>query len=763
MMRSDQIVSYEPTPAYHAPPYHAPQYHAPGTEEFDLRAIGRVLWRRKVLIVGVTLLVTLLFVGATMLMTPQYAASTYVMIEPGQTKVVEAIEAVVAGSSADSAAIESEARVLQSRALAERVVTQLKLDLDPEFNGALEPPGLVDQVLGPVRRAISAAAAQVRQWMAGGGDGKKAVGDPVRALRAKLVDAVLANLAVTIDGRSRVIDVTFSSRNPETAANVVNTLADQYMVMQIERKYEVTRNQGQWLKDRVVDLRQRVEMAEAAAEKYRAEHGLISNGSVSITTEEASDVGSQLALARAQRAEAESRLRELEGATADGGGAATISEVLGSGLIQGLRVQEAEVERKVSELSQKLGRSHPDLLSARAELGEIRAKIEIETQKIVQKLNNEVTAATAREAALSGSLETLKNRAGQQNQVEVKLRALEREATASRTLLETFLARAEETGSQEDYQRPDARIVSTADVPESPVSPKKKIMIAIGFLMASALAVMLAFLLEFMDSGFRSEEQVEQTLGVASLGLVPALKRSWGRMQRPSTYVRKHPASAYVESIRSLCTSLRLSNGDHLPRVVLIASALPNEGKTTLAVSFASFLSSAGLRALVIDTDLRKPSVHHALGVSAKPGLIEYLKNQSPLTSVIQHDASTGIDVIAAGRSRTTRTDLLATDQMKELLSQLRATYDVVILDSAPLLAVSEARMLVRIADKTVFLIRWADTRRDTAVRGLQHVVDAGRNVVGVMLTMVDLQKYSKNRYGEFGHYYPRIEGYYAA
>jgi capsular exopolysaccharide synthesis family protein len=275
--------------------------------------------------------------------------------------------------------------------------------------------------------------------------------------------------------------------------------------------------------------------------------------------------------------------------------------------------------------------------------------------------------------------------------------------------------------------------------------------------------VTLAFLLEFMDSGFRSEEQVEQTLGVASLGLVPALKRSWGRIQRPSTYVRRHPASAYVESIRSLCTSLRLSNGDHLPRVVLITSALPNEGKTTLAVSFASFLSSAGLRALVIDTDLRKPSVHHALGVAAKPGLIDYLKNQSPLTSVIQHDSSTGIDVIAAGRSRTNRTDLLATDQMKELLSQLRATYDVVILDSAPLLAVSEARMLVRIADKTVFLIRWADTRRDTAVRGLQHVVDAGRNVVGVMLTMVDLQKYSKYRYGEFGHYYRRIEGYYAA
>jgi capsular exopolysaccharide synthesis family protein len=289
------------------------------------------------------------------------------------------------------------------------------------------------------------------------------------------------------------------------------------------------------------------------------------------------------------------------------------------------------------------------------------------------------------------------------------------------------------------------------------------LMIAAGFAVAVLCALLLAFLLESTDSGFRSEEQIEQTLGFASLGLVPSLKRAWGGSQRPSAYVASHPASAYVESIRSLWTSLRLSNGDHLPRVVLIASALPNEGKTTLAISFASVLSSQGLRVLVIDTDLRKPSVHRVLGVAARPGLLDHLKNHLPLTSIIQHEPSTGIDVIAAGRSKTNRAGLLSTDRMRELLAQLRSTYDVVIIDSAPMLAVAEARILVRIADKTVFLIRWADTRRNTAIRGLQHVVDAGSNVVGVMLTRVDLRKCARHRYGEFGYYYPRIEGYYAA
>jgi exopolysaccharide transport family protein len=737
--------------------------HGVGTDDLDLGATLRVLWRRKWLIIGTTLVLTVICVVGTLLITPMYSSTAYIMIEPGQTKIVEAVEAVVAGSSADSATVESEARVLQSRGLADRVVTDLALDKDPEFNRTLEPPSLADRLLDPVRESISTVVSTAKRWIAGSGESATAGETQAQTLQSRMIDRVLSRLDVAVDGRSRVIGLTFSSRSPETAAKVVNALADRYILMRLEAKFTATRTAGQWLDDRVDELRQRVELSEAAVEKYRAQYGLIATGDVMITTQEAADVGSQLAAARSQRADAEARLREVESAIADSNGVATVSEVLGSALIQGLTQQEAEIQRKVSDFSQALGSNHPDLLRAQAELAEIRGKIDVEVQKILRKMQNELVAARAREASLSESLEALKSRAGAQNQVEVKLRALEREATASRTLLETFLSRAQETRSQESYQRADAHIVSHADIPSSPSFPKKNFLIIGGFFVALTLSVVLAFLIEWMDSGFRSEEQLEQILGVVSLGLVPSLKRSWGRGQRPSTYVVEHPASAYVESIRGLYTSLRLSNGDHLPRVVLIASSLPNEGKTTLAVSFASLLSSAGLRALVIDTDLRKPSVHRALGLAAKPGLIDYLQDRSPLTSIIQHEASTGIDAIAAGGSGASRPDLLGTDRMRGLLDQLQATYDVVILDSAPLLAVSETRILVRIAEKTVFLVRWADTRRDTAARALQHVAEAGSNVVGVMLTMVDLEKYTKRRYGEFGHYYRRIEGYYAA
>jgi succinoglycan biosynthesis transport protein ExoP len=729
----------------------------------DLELIGRALWRRKVLIGSTVIVLMALGYVLLMFLTPTYNATAYLMIDPGQTKIVDAIEAVVQGNSADTAAVQSEVTVLYSRELAQRVTAKLHLDQNPEFNTALQPPGLLDPVLAPVRNAFGVAKLWILS-MAGGSPARTSYVDPADALRALIVDNFLSQLAVATDGRSRIVSITFTSRNPETAAKVVNSLLDLYVLSQVERKFDAAKNDSRWLNDRIAELRQQVELLDAAVEKYRAEQGLIQNGQVMISTQEASDLGAQLALVRSQRAEAESRLAEIQSAMSKPDGIAAISAVLDSGLIQKLRAQEADVQRKVSDLSQKVGPKHPDLLSARAELGQIRAKIDVEVAKVVEGLKNAVVAARAREASLSESLDRAKSQAGQQNQSEVKLRALEREAAAGRTLLETFLQRAQETTNQQNYQHADAHIVSKADVPQRASFPNKTLLLAAEFVASCGIALLLAFLLEFLDYRCRSEEQVEQVLGVTSLGLVPSLKRAWCKGNRPSTYVMQHPASAYAESIRNLYTGLRLSNGDHLPRTILVASSLPREGKTTVVASLATSLAAAGLKTIVVDTDLRRRSIHLALGLSAEPGLVDHLRRRLPMESVIQHDNATGVDAITAGSPTNNAQDLLGTNQMKELLARLQATYDAVILDSAPLLAVSDARFLVRLVDKIVFLVRWADTRSDIAMRGLQQVSEVGENnLAGFMLTMVDFEKYAKYRYGAFSNYYHRIEGYHTA
>jgi capsular exopolysaccharide synthesis family protein len=204
-----------------------------------------------------------------------------------------------------------------------------------------------------------------------------------------------------------------------------------------------------------------------------------------------------------------------------------------------------------------------------------------------------------------------------------------------------------------------------------------------------------------------------------------------------------------------------LSNGEHWPRTILIASSLPDEGKTTVAASLAGLLSVTGLKTIIVDTDLRNAGVQKALAVAAGPGLADYLRLRLPLESVVQRDKETGIDVITAGSRAFDRPDLLGGDRMKGLLGQLAQRYEAVILDSAPLLAVSDARVLVRMVEKTVFLVRWGDTDRDAALRGLQQIAGPGGNLAGTMLTMVDLEKYAKYRYGTFGRYYPRIKAYY--
>lgn len=736
-------------------------------DEINLLSIWRVLRRRKALIFGTTLVLTAILAATIFVLTPKFSATAYVMIDPGQTEIVEAIEAAAAGSSADAATVESEVRVLQSRALADRVAADLQLDNDPEFNASLRPPGLLDPYLDPLEESASGAVATVKRWLApviAGTDQAAANNaDPAQAQRIRSINKLLSRLDVTVDGRSRVIAVAFTSERPQTATKVVNTLADLYIITKLEAKFDAAKTANRWLNDRAAELRTQVAESEAAVERYRAENGLIQNKDVMITTQEATDIGAQLALARSQRTEAEARLHKVKNALGKPDGVAALLEVMESALILRLREQETEVQRKVSDLGQRLGPKHPFSLSARAELAQIQQKIAVEGRKLVEGLKNEAVAARARESLLTDELQSLKGEAGAQSQSEVKLRALDREAAASRTLLETFLQRAQEMSSQESFQQADAHIVSKAAVPSTPTFPKRNFMIAAAVATALTIAVMLAFLLEMMDQSFRSEEQAEKALGVATLGLVPSLKRSWGKSKRASSYIADHPVSAYAESMRHLYTGLRLSNGELFPRTVLIASSLPNEGKTTVAASLASLLSATGLKTIVIDADLRKPTLHVALAMPAGPGLADYLRQRAPLESVIRHDQATGIDAITAGGPVANAPELLGAERMKALLARLQDTYDTVILDTAPILAVSDARILARMVEKIVFLVRWAETRRGVALRGLQQIADAPDKLAGIMLTRVDFEKYAKYRCGEFGHYYRRIEQYYAA
>ena len=430
--------------------------------------------------------------------------------------------------------------------------------------------------------------------------------------------------------------------------------------------------------------------------------------------------------------------------------------MLASPLIARLRERETDVARRAAEMATELGPRHPKMINIRAELADLRTRLEAEVEKIVRGLSNELEVAQIRERTLEDNLKRLEAEAADVNTAQGRLRVLEREAAANRTLFDTFLARWKETGRQDEIQHPDARILSYADVPRRPSSPKKVRIVGVALVFSVVLGVLLVFLVEQLDSGFRSAEQIESMAGVGTLALIPLLTRRRLKGHLPIGYVLDKPASSYAESLRTLYTGVLLSAVDAGAKSILITSSLPGEGKTTLAVAMTRLLARGGRRVLLVDADLRRSGVARILDLPNEIGLVQLLGPRGEtLEHAVQHDPGSGLHVLTTGRgSVPSPSDLFESARMKALLESLRDTYDLVVIDSPPLHVVSDARVLARLADTTVFLVRWAKTRREVALLGLRQIVEAGANLAGVVLSMVNVRKHARYGYADSGYYY---------
>jgi capsular exopolysaccharide synthesis family protein len=688
------------------------------------------------------------------------------------------------------ATIQTEIKIIQSRKIAQRSVSKLELARYPEFNTELRPTGLITSW----RRDL---AAWLMDWA---GEGRTEEAEPetgaevpadeggllstilsimstlihepprlaysdeelVKRQNDSLIDAFLARLTVRPEGRSRVVRILFESEDPKIATAAADAVADFYVVAQLEAKFEATKRATTWLNERVEQLREEVESKEHAIEEYRAKSGLLQGGrEVTLTDEKVSELNAQYVLELANLAEAEARLQQVNRLLNSPNGIESATEVLQAPLIRDLRTVESQVERTIAELSEEYGERHPTLINARAELRDLRVKIKVEVDRVIQGLRNEVAVARARSSSLSGSLEKAKIEVAGLNKREVQLRALERDANASRTLLETLLERTKETSSQESFQQADANILSYAPVPKFPSSPKTNLLYPMILAAAVLLGLVLAFLFEKLDLGFRSAEQIGQVLGVRSLGLIPSTSKISTMGKPPQDYILENPQSAFGEALKSLYTNILLSDVVQRPKVLLVASSLPREGKTTVAVSLGRILASLGQRVLIVDCDFRRSTTHKALKMEAGPGLSECLREGLRPEDVIQIDEASGAHVLQAGTPQDYSPDQFDSGVMQRLLRNLGRRYDLVILDSAPVLAVADTFFLARLADKTIFLVRWAKTRRESVSLALEQLLAAGADLSGVLLTMVDVKSHAQYGYSDSGAYQGSLKKYY--
>jgi capsular exopolysaccharide synthesis family protein len=715
-------------------PMATPGLLAPAEADLNLGEFIRIIDRRKWVLIGIVAAALILALIVTRIVTPLYKAEALVLIDPQTTKIVS-LESVVAGLSADQETVQSEALVLASRSLAERVIRRLGLAKEAEFN-----PALGGGIFGPGNKLATPAQQN-----------------------SAVIDRFLKRLDVRVREASRVISVSFSAEQPQRAAAVANALTDEYILARLETKFDSTKRATGWLNSRVAELREKVATAESNVETVRRKYGLVGGSSGTLSSQELSELNSKLITARAERSEAEARLRRMQDLVRSPQGAATASEVLDSPLIQRLREQEAEVQRRVAELSSELGERHPKMVQLRAEAADIKAKIDTEVAKILDGLENQASVARAREGSLQRSLNAIQDRVATGNQKEIELRAAEREAEANRSLLATLLARQKETMSQEDLgsQQADARVVAAADPPVEPSFPNVPVILGLTFLASTILGLLAILVIELLDGGFRSGEQLEQATGVASLGFIPIVPAAVpdGTIL---DYLRKQPKSAFGEALRTLNWSISLASPDQQPpRTVLVTSSYPGEGKTSVATCLAWVQSLAGQRVLLIDAETRRPSVHELMRMPREPGLLDVLSGRASLEEALRRQDDSKLAVLTAGSPTPNVPSLLGSRRMEALIAECAGQFDLIVIDSPPVMVAADARILAQRADATLMVVRWARTRREPVLLSLRQLNLAGARLAGVLLNRVDVRKHARYSYGDSGAYTGTLEKYY--
>ena len=729
--------------------------------ELSLSSFLNVLEVRRKLIISVTFLISLLALLTIYQLVPRYTATTQLLIGINSAKVVD-IEEVLAGSLNGDSAVIGEMEVIKSRELARKIIEHLHLDQYEEFNPKPKKPGFLAQF-------------NPKNWIPD--TWKESLGTQPLDTRSEtekqethltnLTNTFLSKLTVSQVKRSQVINIAIEAQDPKLAAVIANEVTDQYIVGQLQAKFDATKKATDWLNDQLGDLKQKLENSERAVENYRKNHNLVEvSKGTGVTQQQLSEINSQLITARAQRAEAEAKYQQVESITRNGQDIDSVAEVLNSGLISSLRGQEAEVQRKYSEMLVEYGARHPKMIQMQAELADIKAKIDTEVKKIAAGLRHSLDVARARENSLASSLQQMESKTAGNSQAEVELRALEREATANKVLFETFLGRFKETASTQGIEQADARVISFAEVPLGASFPKKNLMITVSILGALFFAIFLAFVLEILNPGIRSPEQVSQLFNLTTLGIVPkTVNINIPVLQ----YLLEKPQSALAEALNTLRISLSLLNPDSDVKSVLISSALPSEGKSTLASLLSRHSAAAGKKVVLVDADLRRPTIAKMFELDKTTlGLTDLLMNHTlSLADVLVKDPATGLSLLTRGHAAFLNpSDLFASQRMKALLEQLKEQFDLVIVDSAPIMAVPDSRILAGLVDKILFVVNWDTTPKKVVATAL-HIFakDGHNNLAGIVLQKVNLEQYGRYGYGDSGYYYSygRYKQYYTS
>jgi polysaccharide biosynthesis transport protein len=702
-------------------------------ETLDLIEYWRAISKRRWSIVGLTVLVAILAYLVVSNMRPMFAATATVLIEQGRNKIVS-IEEVYSSGLVQREYYQTQIEILKSEDLARKVVRKLNLAGHPDFDPRQARPSWISRLMG----ASEPDATTEDEAF------KVALGRFRRNLQVQLVR------------NSQLATITFISYDPALAAKVPNALAETYIESDLEARMAMTQKAAEWLRERMGELRAKVDASERALQEYRERERIVDAKGLAMSGagRQLEELTKSLVESRQKRAEAEAAYALVQQIRAGRTVASydSVPAVLKSPIVQQMKMIEAESERRLSEASKRYGPEHPKMVQAKSEFDAAKENTRKQVEIAVGSLAKEYEAARANETAVERALAQSKADIQGFNRKEFQLGVLEREVTQNRNLYDMFVNRLKETNAAGDLQSTIARVIDPATVPGGPFAPKRNQIVSIAAAVTMLIAAMLALLLDRLTNVLNSTSDVEHRLGVPALGVLQKIKGFSKRGFVSELAFFNDTQSTFAEAVRTVRTSVLMSSLDESHKVVVITSSVPEEGKTTLSFNLACALGQVK-KVLLVDGDLRRPKIGKLVGRDSRmPGLADLVAGHSQVSQCVFFDERAGIHLLPAGTVPPNPLELLSSKRFSEVLLRLKEAFDIVLIDSAPLQLVSDAQVLSQFASSVIYVVKADGTPYQVAQNGIKKLRRANAPILGVVLNQLDLEKAEKY-YGEYSGY----------
>ncbi|WP_284313011.1 Wzz/FepE/Etk N-terminal domain-containing protein [Labrys miyagiensis] len=683
------------------------------------------------------------------LATPMFTATSSILLDTRMNQFLQKQD-IMSDVAVDSSFVDSQAEVLTSDSIALTVVQKLGLAHDQEFVGP--PKGAVGVLMWKASKAI----AGLKSALGLSSDDSAASADDTPERIA--VETFAKRLTIKRVGMTYVIDIAFASEDPDKSARIANAVADAYIAQGLDSKVDSTRRAATWLQDRLKELKTQAAQADAAVQQFKSTSNIVDTGRGLMSQQQLADLNSQLVVAKTATAEAKARLDRIQHVEGNSLLDGTVTDALNNSVITRLRAQYLDLSAQEASLSQRLGPNHQAAVKLRDQMGELRNSIANEVQRIAAAYASDYAIAVAREKSLNDSMAGLVDENDTSNIAQVKLRDLESSADTYRTLYDSYLQKFQESIQQQSAPVTDTRIITLATPPLFKSSPKTLLFIAAGLMLGLFAGAGTTLARELTADVFRSSDEVERGTGFECLGTAPAVKitrksrlrrlrdgQRWGdrRSLAAATVcenVLDEPFSRFSEALRNVKVSIDGIRLTRDVRVIGIVSAIPGEGKTTIAGNLASLVASTGHRTLLIDADLHRKAATSAFARDAGHGLLEALADPLRLADLVQTRSNSGLDVLPCVTEKrpVNAAEILGSAQMNRLLTEARNVYDYVFVDFAALMPVVDAKAAAHLVDGFVYVAEWGSSSRKLVLEALSSSDVIRERLIGILLNRAE-------------------------